>query len=64
MPNPGPRSCRAFEAGHPTSTSTSRRPVRRRLSLSASLTTGQRLRHSCRGMPARRVATCTAATFW
>jgi len=62
MPSPGPRSCRASKPGHHTSTFTHRRPVRWRVSLSTSLTSGQRLVNSCRGMPARRVTTCTAVT--
>jgi hypothetical protein len=62
MPSRGARSCRAYEPGHRTSTATYRRPIRWRVSLSTSLTSGQRLVNSCRGMPARRVTTCTAAT--
>lgn len=62
MPSPRPHSCRASEPGHRTSTFTYRRPVRWRVPLSTSLTSGQGLANSCRGMPARRVTTCTAAT--
>jgi hypothetical protein len=61
MPSPRPRSCRASEPGHRTSTFPYRRPARRRVSLSTSLTSRQRLVNSCRGMPARRATTCTAA---